>query len=390
MAPPRPDTVAIHGRRREGHGPVSTPIHLTSTWRLESVSQARRLVEATAPDAFYTRWGNPTTRDLEETLARLEGGHAALATGSGMAAIAATLLTAAGEGDHIVASRPLYGGTMALLGDWLPRFGVTCTFVDPARPGSWREAVRPETAVVFIESPANPTLVLTDFREAVAAARSVGAVTVCDNTFATPVNQRPREFGIDIVLHSASKYLGGHSDVVAGAVVVPDRGWHRRLWDTVRLLGPVLGPVEAFLVRRGLKTLGVRVRQQNRTARALAEFLEGHRAVSRVAYPGLPSFAQRQIARRQMSGGGGILAFDLRGGARAARRFVEHVRVATLAVSLGGCETLVEHPASMTHGPLTANERARAGIEADLVRVSVGLEDIEDLKEDFARALRAS
>jgi cystathionine beta-lyase/cystathionine gamma-synthase len=351
------------------------------------VADAARAVASVAPEDFYTRWGNPTTRDLEDTVARLEGGHAAVATSSGMAAVASVLLTAVKAGGRIVATRPLYGGTMALLQEWLPRFRIRCTFVDPARPGAWR-AVRKGTDIVLIETPANPSLVLTDLREAVAAARAVGAVTVCDNTFATPVNQRPREHGVDIVLHSATKYLGGHSDVVAGAVVLPDATWHRRLWDTVRLLGPVLGPVEAFLVRRGLKTLDVRVRRTNETARALAEFLEGRREVSAVSYPGLPSFPQRSLFKRQMRGGGGMVAFELRGGREAARRFVESVRLASLAVSLGGCETLVEHPASMTHGAVPRAERQASGIRDGLVRVSVGLEAYEDLRHDFAAALR--
>jgi len=386
----RPDTAAIHGDGAKGGGPLVTPVFLSSTWRLENARQGAEFSAAKAPAAFYTRWGNPTTRDLESVLAKLEGGHAAIATGSGMGAISSAILAAVKKGDHVVAGKSLYSATTELFTRFLPPLGVTATLVDPREPGAWESAVRENTTLVYTESPANPTMMLTDLREAVKAAKSVGAVTMCDNTFATPVNQRPREFGVDVVLHSASKYLGGHSDVIAGAIIAPNRRWFERLWYTYKLLGPTLGPMEAFLVRRGLKTLGVRVRQHNRNAKALAAFLEGQRKVGQVYYPGLPSFEQHALARRQMDGYGGMLSFTIRGGYRAGVRFAESLRVATLAVSLGGTETLVSHPASMTHGPLTAKERANAGIEADLVRVSVGLEDVEDLKEDFARALRAS
>ncbi|HKZ49142.1 MAG TPA: aminotransferase class I/II-fold pyridoxal phosphate-dependent enzyme [Thermoplasmata archaeon] len=382
------DTKAIHGTRRKGHGPLVTPVYLTSTWRLENARQGAALSAATAPPEFYTRWGNPTTRDLEEVLAHLEGGHGAIATGSGMGAISSAILAAVKKGDHVVAGKSLYSATMEMFTRFLPRLGVQCTFVDPREPGAWKEAVGEDTRLVYAETPANPTMMITDLREAARAARSIGAVSMCDSTFATPVNQRPIERGIDIVLHSATKYLGGHSDLVAGAIVAKDRRWFNRLWYTHKLLGPTLGPMEAFLVRRGLKTLGVRVRQHNRNAQDLAEFLEDHRRVRKVFYPGLKSFEQHRLARGQMDGFGGMLSFSLRGGHRACVRFVESVKVATLAVSLGGAETLVQHPASMTHGPLTAKERAASEIQEDLIRVSVGLEDIEDLREDFAAALR--
>jgi len=243
---------------------------------------------------------------------------------------------------------------------------------------------------VYVETPANPTMRITDIREAVRAAKSVGARILADNTFATPINQKPLEFGVDAVLHSATKYLGGHSDVVAGAAIAGSSRLFSRLWFTYKMLGPTLGPLEAFLVRRGLKTLPLRMRQHNANAQALAEFLEDQRAVRAVHYPGLRSFPQHALARKQMSGFGAMLSFELRGGRRAGQRFVEAVEVATLAVSLGGAETLVQHPASMTHGPLTEEERRWSGITAGLVRVSVGLEDEGDLIEDFDRALHVA
>ena len=384
----RPKTEAIHGRRRRGHGPIVTPIYATSTWALESARQGADFAVATAPEAYYTRWGNPTLRDLEDSLADLEGGARGLATGSGMGAISSAILSCVDEGDHVVAGASLYTATTEIFTRMLPRFGVTTTFVDPRPRGAWRSAVRPETRLVYIETPANPTMMITDIHEAVAAARSVGAVTLADNTFATPINQRPLEFGVDAVLHSATKYLGGHADVVAGAAVIARQRLFDRIWFTYKLLGPTLGPFEAFLVRRGLKTLPLRMVAHGTNAQALAEFLEDHRAVKVVHYPGLKSFPQRSLARKQMSGFGAMISFELKGGYRTGKRFVESVDVATLAVSLGGVETLVQHPASMTHGPLTDEERRVSGITEGLVRVSVGLEDIDDLFEDFDRALR--
>ncbi|HYY47372.1 MAG TPA: aminotransferase class I/II-fold pyridoxal phosphate-dependent enzyme [Thermoplasmata archaeon] len=389
MKRPRgPRTRAVHGPRRPGPGPLVTPIVASSTWRLSSAKEGADLAVATAPEAYYSRWGNPTVRDLEDALADLEGGARALATGSGMGAIASAILACVDGGTHVVAGASLYTATTEIFNRLLPRFGVETTFVDPRRAGAWKAAVRPETRLVYIETPANPTMMITDLREAVAAAKSVRATTLADNTFASPIHQRPIEFGVDVVLHSATKYLGGHSDVVAGAVITRTKDLFDRIWFVYKMLGPTLGPFEAFLVRRGLKTLPLRMQAQTASAQALAESLEGRSAVRVVHYPGLRSFPQHDLARRQMSGFGAMLSFELKGGYRAGKRFVESVEVATLAVSLGGTETLVQHPASMTHGPLTDDERRTSGISEGLVRVSVGLEDPEDLIEDFDRSLR--
>ncbi|HKW43300.1 MAG TPA: PLP-dependent aspartate aminotransferase family protein [Thermoplasmata archaeon] len=382
-------TRAVHGGRRKGPGPLVAPIYSNSTWALASASQGAKYAVDTAPEAYYTRWGNPTLRELEDALADLEGGSRGLVTGSGMGAIASSILTSVDAGDHVVAGASLYTATTEIFTRLLPRFGVTTTFVDPRQAGGWTKAVRPETRLVYIETPANPTMMITDIREAVSAARSVGALTLADNTFATPINQRPLELGVDVVLHSATKYLGGHSDVVAGAAVATKPALFDRVWFTYKMLGPTLGPFEAFLVRRGVKTLPLRMAAQGASAQALAEFLEDHRGVRTVHYPGLRSFPQRALARKQMSGFGAMLSFELEGGYAAGKRFVESVEVATLAVSLGGPETLVQHAASMTHGPLTDAERRTSGITEGLVRVSVGLEDTDDLIEDFDRALRS-
>jgi len=383
-----PATLAIHPRREEGPGPLVTPIFMSSTFRLRDARQGAAFTRTIAPKAYYTRWGNPTVADLEDTVAKLEGGAAGLATGSGMGAIAPAILTFVKAGSRVVAGKSPYAATAEMLERLLPRFGVRTTWVDQRRPGAFEEAVDSGTDLVYVETPANPTMMITDLREAVKAARSVGATVLADNTFATPVNQRPIGLGVDVVLHSATKYLGGHADVVAGVAVTRTRGLFDRLWYTYKILGPTIGPFEAFLVRRGVKTLPLRVRQQNRSAMVLAEHLEDRRAVSKVHYPGLRSFGQHRLARRQMDGFGGMLSFELKGGYRAGVRFVESVELATLAVSLGGTETLVEHPATMTHGTLSAKERRHQGIDESLVRVSVGLEDVDDLIEDFDRALR--
>jgi len=381
-------TRAVHGRHRKRRGPIVTPIYANSTWALESARQGAEFAAATAPEAYYTRWGNPTIRELEETLADLEGGARALATGSGMGAIASAILACVDSGDHVVAGASLYAATTEIFTRLLPRFGVSTSFVDPRKPGAWKEAVRSDTRLVYIETPANPTMMITDVREAVDAAKSVRATSLADNTFASPINQRPLELGVDAVLHSATKYLGGHSDVVAGAIITATARLFDRIWFTYKMLGPALGPFEAFLVRRGLKTLPIRMHAQGASAQALAESLESLRAVRVVHYPGLKSFPQHALARKQMSGFGAMLSFELNGGHRAGRRFVESVQVATLAVSLGGTETLVQHPVSMTHGPLTESERVTSGISEGLVRVSVGLEETDDLIEDFDQAIR--
>jgi cystathionine beta-lyase/cystathionine gamma-synthase len=381
------DTLAAHLARRGGPGPIVDPISVSSTYRLRDVKEGARFALDKAPLGLYGRWGAPTNRAVEEAVAVLEGGTHALVTASGMGAISPAILTTVSQGDHIVAGRSLYSGTAELMLHTLPRFGVETTFVDPTHPGAFREAVREETTLVYIETPANPTMFLTDMAEAADAAHSVGALAMADNTFASPINQKPLDFGIDVVLHSATKYLGGHADVTGGAVVTANRELFEKIWDLYKLLGPTLGAVDAFLIARGIKTLPLRVRHQNATTQALAEFLTDDSHVAAVHYPGLPSFPQHDLAKRQMSGFGGVFSFDLAGGYEAAVRFAEGVELASLAVSLGGVQTLVEHAASITHGMLTPEELASAGVEEGLIRVSVGLEDLEDLKADFAQAL---
>ena len=382
------DTTAIHPKPKKGHGPVVEPIYMSSTWRLRDASQGADFTKSIAPPEFYSRWGNPTVRDLEESIAAIEGGTHAIATGSGMGAISSAVMTFVKPGKNIVAGNSLYAATSEMLTRFLPQFGIKTTLVDTSAEGAFINAVNQDTCLVFAESPSNPTMQLTDLREAAEAARKAGACCLVDNTFATPVNQRPLDLGADVVIHSATKYLGGHADVIAGAIVCKDSEVYKRIWETYKMFGPAMSPFEAFLVRRGIKTLPLRVRRHNETALTLAEFLEKHQKVSRVYYPGLKSSPQYALAKRQMTGFGGMLSFEARGGYKAAIRFIESLQVATLAVSLGATETLVEHAASMTHGPLLPAERETAGISEGLIRVSVGLEAASDLIEDFDRALR--
>jgi cystathionine beta-lyase/cystathionine gamma-synthase len=371
-----PETLVVHPRRREGHGPLAFPIYQSSTWRLDDAAQGARFAQETAPEAFYHRWGNPTVRLLEDTLARLEGGEAALCTATGMAAISTAILTSVQGGHHVAAQRALYAATTEMLTQMLPSYGVKHAFWNPSDPSSLKAAL----------TPATPTMEITDIRAAAKVAHEAGALCIADNTFATPLNQKPLELGCDAVVHSMTKYVGGHSDLTGG-VIVGSKAFIEKAWFNFKILGPALSPHDAFLAQRGLKTLALRVERHNANAQALAESLAAHLKVQVVHYPGLRSHPQHALAAKQMKGFGGMLSFEVKGGFAAAKRVAEGLRVATLAVSLGGVETLVQHPASMTHGPVTDADRARAGIRDGLLRVSVGIEHIDDLVADFGQAL---
>ncbi len=383
-------TRAIHGGTvRDPLKSVSLPIYQTSTFRYDTMAEGAALGVDRGDGWYYTRWGNPTTRLFEERMALLEGGEDALATGSGMGAISTAVLTVAEPGSHVVAPRAVYQATFELFREILPRQGVEVTLIDSVDIAAYERAVRPTTKLLYIETPNNPLISVTDIAAVTALARRIGAATIVDNTFASPFNTMPITLGSDLVVHSATKYLGGHADVTAG-VIVGRADLMTRARHTMRILGPVLDPFAAWLLLRGLKTLGLRVERHNHNAQRLAEFLVAHRGVATVNYPGLPSHPGRAIAARQMHGGGGMLSFEARGGFQAAVRCVESLRTCLLAVSLGGVETLVTHPASTTSVGIPKEDRERAGITDGLIRVSVGLEDIEDLIADFDQALRAA
>lgn len=381
------ETQLIHSDRHlNPTSGVAPAIFQTSTFRGSSTEDfAIRAGQARHPE-FYTRYGNPNLAQVESVLASLEGSESALVTSSGMGAVSATVLTVVSQGNHVIAQTNHYGGTTNLLQKLLPRFGVEVTQVDQRNSSAFEQAVRPNTKLILVETPSNPVMQITDLRAVVALAKSRKITTLIDNTFATPLNQRPLDLGIDLAFHSATKYFGGHSDLIAGAVM-GSAEWMTRIWNTHVLLGTALGPFDAWLMLRGLRTLSLRVRQHNENAMALAEFLETHSAVKGVHYPGLKSHPQHDLARTQMSGFSGMLAFELKGGYDAANRLLGGLRLASRAASLGGVETLVVHPASNFLHYMTLEEAARIGIAPGLVRVSVGVEGAKDLIADFEQAL---
>lgn len=380
-------TLPVHaGAAANSTRAIAVPIYQTSTFRFDSCAQGAELTQQVAPPELYTRWGNPTTHALEVAIAALESAEAALAFASGMGAGAAAVLAAVRGGDHVVAANCLYTGMTELFEGVLSRLGVETTFVDPSELAVLERAVRPSTKLIYVETPANPTLQITDLAAVAAIGKRQGVLTMADNTWASPWNTRPIELGIDAVVHSATKYLAGHSDVIAGAVA-GSREFMTRTWKMLKIFGACLSPHDAFLVHRGIKTLGVRVERQNATALAVARYLAAHARIERVYYPGLEDHPGHAVARQQMRGFGGMLAFEVRGGIVAGKQVVERLRLVTHAVSLGGTESLAVHAASTTHGPLSEEARRRAGVTPGLIRVSVGLEDERDLTADFEQAL---
>lgn len=382
-------TWLTHGDRAEqSTSAVAPPVYQTAMFAMTTPAEYAELSATVAPTEFYTRYGSPNLRQVEVLLAGLEGGEAALAVGSGMAAISVALLSNLRAGDHVVAQRTHYTGTLSLFLDVLPRLGIDVTLVDQTDVEAFAAAVRADrTKVVYTETPTNPTLALTDLRATAEIAHRAGALAVTDNTFATPHNQRPLEFGYDLVVHSATKYLNGHSDATAG-VVVGSQALINDAWHYLRTLGPVLHPWEAWLLLRGLRTFGLRMAAHNAGGQRVAEFLAEHPAVTAVHFPGLPSHPQHELARAQMSGGfGAMLSFEVAGGFEAAYRLVERTRLCLSAVSLGGVQTLITHPASMMFSHQTPEQIAVAGVSPALVRISVGIEDPADLLADLDQAL---
>jgi methionine-gamma-lyase len=370
-----------HGR----NGPVAPPIERTSNFVFANTAEMKRWAEGKSKAYIYTRYGNPTLAIAEAKLAALEGAEAAIVTASGMAAISSALLAMLQSGDELIATRQLYGGAYRLLRDLLPSWGIRVHFVEPDLEGVDR-LVNQRTRALYVETPTNPTLKVVDLRKAAAIGRRHDIVTMVDNTFASPVLQKPISLGIDLVAHSATKYLGGHSDLIAGVVAGPSK-WIAKVRERVIYLGGSMDPGAAYLLIRGLKTLEIRVLRQCATAMAVARYLERHPKVARVHYPGLASHPSHRLARRQMSGFGGMLAFELKGGLPAARRFCDRARIFLLAASLGGVESLIVLPEYTSHYKMSAQELTAAGIGRGTVRVSLGLEDPADLIADLKQAL---
>ena len=382
-------TRAVHAGQSPDplYGALSTPIYQTSTFVFKDVAQGAARFAGDEEGYIYTRLGNPTQVALEEKIAALEGGEAALAFGSGMAAITAVLMALVGQGDNIVHSSALYGCTFAFLHELISRFGVTATGVDTADLEAVKQAIQPETKVVYIETPANPTMRISDIEAIAEIAHAHGATVVVDNTFMSPYLQRPLELGADVVVHSATKYINGHGDVVAGLAIGSKELMDEIRMTTLKDIGGIISPFNAWLLLRGLKTLAVRMDRHSNNAMAIAEFLEQHPAVEKVYYPGLESFDQHELAKKQMSGFGGIMSFELKGGYEAGVRLMNGVKLCHLAVSLGDVDTLIQHPASMTHSVVPEEQRLIANITPGLVRLAVGLEDVEDIIADLEQAL---
>lgn len=384
-------TRSIHGGHvKDQFGALATPIHQTATFVFDNAEQGGRRFALEEEGYIYTRLGNPTCTQLEEKLALLEGAEACVAAASGIGAIASAFWTLLKSGDHIVSAKTLYGCTFAYLNHGLANFGVEVTFVDTTDPENVRAAMRPNTKVVYLETPANPTLQIADIQAISDIAHTVeGCVVMVDNTFCTPYTQRPLEMGADIVVHSGTKFINGHGDVIAGFVLGKKAYIDNvRLYGIKDMTGASMSPFDAYLIIRGLKTLEIRMERHCSNAIQVAKFLEKHPAVKRVFYPGLESFEQYELAKKQMSLPGAIIAFELNGGVEEGKKVMNAVELCKLAVSLGDAETLIQHPASMTHSPYTPEERADAGITDGMVRLAVGLEAVQDIIDDLDQALQ--
>ena len=383
-------TTAIHaGTLKNLYGTLAMPIYQTSTFIFDSAEQGGRRFALEEAGYIYTRLGNPTTTVLENKIAVLEEGEAGVAMSSGMGAISSTLWTVLKAGDHIVTDKTLYGCTFALMNHGLTKFGVEVTFVDTSNLDEVKKAMKENTRVVYLETPANPNLKIVDLEGVCKVAHTnPNTLVIVDNTFATPYMQKPLKLGVDVVVHSATKYLNGHGDVIAGLVVT-----NKELADQIRFVGlkdmtgAVLGPQEAYYIIRGLKTFEIRMERHCKNARTITDFLNKHPKVEKVYYPGLESHPGYEIAKKQMKDFGAMISFELKGGFEAGKTLLNNLKLCSLAVSLGDTETLIQHPASMTHSPYTKEEREAAGITDGLVRLSVGLENVEDIIADLEQGL---
>jgi methionine-gamma-lyase len=381
-------TQAIHaGHEKEAFGALVTPLYQSATFVFDSAQQGGARFSGDEAGYIYTRLGNPTTAELERKMAVLEGADAAAATASGMGAVSAALLANLQMGDHLIAAKAVYGCTFALITHQFARFGIQVSLVDFSDLEAVRAAVKPNTKVLFCETPVNPHLQVFDIEALAAIAKQHNLVSIVDNTFMTPLLQRPLDMGIDVVIHSATKYLNGHGDVIAGIVCGSHAQIEKVKFEILKDIGAVMSPHDAWLILRGLKTLDVRVQRHCDNAQVVAEFLQQHPKVAQVYYPGLKSHQGYAYLGKQMKRAGGVIAFELNAGFDEAIAFVNRLRLFSIAVSLGDAESLIQHPASMTHSPYTPEARLDAGITDSLLRISVGLEDVEDLLMDLTQAL---
>lgn len=382
-----PATKALHADHdiEDGAG-VSPPIHQSVTYRTDDADDFSRKAQDPFNDVFYARHGTPTSSRAAKVIAELEGAEEAMMFASGMGAITTTLLALVQSGDHIIAQKNHYSASASFLTKFLPKFGVAVTLVDQERIEAFEAAITPKTKVILVETPVNPLMRLTDLALISRLAKVHNIITVCDNTFATPINQTPIKLGIDLIVHSASKYIGGHHDLLAGCVAGP-RKLLQRIWDASMDLGPTTAPFNSWLALRGIRTLKLRISQHNENALKVATYLEGHPKIGEVFYPGLNSHPQHSLAKKQMSGFGGMLSFDIAGGYKAGSRFMKKLNICINAASLGGVDTLVVQPAVMFRARLTDEEIRELNITPGMIRMSVGIEDINDILNDIDHAL---
>ena len=383
------ETQAIHSGRinDEQFGSLSTPLYQTSTFIFENANQGAKRFAGEEGGYIYSRLGNPTTRQLEQRMAIMEEMEDAAATATGMAAVSGALLANLSCGEHLISSNAVYGCSFALMSHMLTKFGIEVTFVDMTKPNEIESAIRENTKLIFLESPINPNLVVLDMKAIISIAKKHNLLSVVDNTFLTPVLQKPARFGADIIVHSATKYLNGHGDVVAGIICSNAEMIQHIKMTALKDIGATISPHDAWLILRGLKTLPLRVQRHCENAQTVAEFLETHPAVKKAYYPGLPSHSGYQYIGNQMNAGGGVIAFELNTDLAGGEAFINRMKLFSIAVSLGDAESLIQHPASMTHSPYSPEERIEAGISDSLIRISCGLEHADDMIADLKQSL---
>jgi len=383
------NTKLIHaGEIDDQYGSATVPIYQTSTFSFQSADDGARCFSGESNGYIYTRIGNPTIDALERQLALLENGYGGIAVSSGMAAATTIYLALMSQGDHIVSTDAIYGPARGVMEKQFTRFGFQSTYINTTDAEVVEKAIRPNTKVLYIETPANPTMDITDLKACSEIAKKHGLILVVDNTFSSPYLQNPLDLGADIVFHSMTKFINGHADIVAGIIIAKEKALYDKLRNMMILLGCNMDPHQAYMVLRGLKTLSIRIDKAQQNALEVAGFLESHPQVAWIKYPGLHSHPQYDLARTQMKGNGSMISFGLKGGYEAAKAVLDNVHLALLAVSLGGVETLIQHPASMTHSKVSADDKKKAGISDDLIRLAVGIEDVKDIIADLDNALK--
>lgn len=384
------NTKLIHaGAFEDEFGSATVPIYQTSTFKFKNAQHGADCFSGTSDGYIYTRIGNPTIKALEKNIAELEGGYDGIATSSGMGAVSSVYLALLEAGAHIISSDAVYGPARGILEADFARYNVEASFVNTSNPENIKAAIRNNTKVLYIETPANPTMEITDIRACAQIAKDNHLILVVDNTFCSPYLQKPLELGADVVLHSVTKFINGHADIVGGVIVAKDPEIYKRIRHSMVFLGCNMDPTQAFMVMRGVKTLAIRIERAQENAMQVAQFLASHPKVAWIKYPGLASHPQFNLAKTQMNGYGSMMSFGLKGGYDAGKKLMDHVHLAMLAVSLGGVETLIQHPASMTHAVVSKEDKLKAGITDDLIRFSVGIEDVEDIIHDLEQGLES-